>query len=160
MAKYRWRDKELVAENGRVFAFVRADILHVGAGDHERLLLESSLGTAVGFRARATSENGAVCTVHKASWTVHELVASCEQRKYLLVRVSPWRKVRDIIDARGNVVCHIRALPSGELEIETFAPIADDPLIPAAEDSLPLLDLAFLTYACKLVDLPTHNLRF
>ncbi|MCQ9342186.1 hypothetical protein [Corynebacterium kozikiae] len=147
MTTYTWRGQEMHGPSG-VLAFVRAEILHVG---DQRLLLETSQGTVIGFRARATSMTGEVFTIHKVSLTVHELAASCAGRSYRLVRTSPWRKVRDVLDADDQVVFRLRALTDGTL-------LAELPEAPNAP-SIPTIDLVFLTYGAMLVDTPNRVLR-
>ncbi|AZA08811.1 hypothetical protein [Corynebacterium pseudopelargi] len=138
---FRWVDDQLLDPDGRVIASVTAEVLKIGK---DRLLIESSQGTIVGFRARGTSTSGAVYTMGKRGLTVHTLEANCDGRLYTLQRTSPWRRTRKLLDAEGSMLARIQARVSGELDIELF------------DAALHPVDAAFITYACALVDTPTR----
>lgn len=137
---FRWVDNQLLDPDGRIIASVTTEVLKIG---NDRLLIESSQGTLVGFRVRATSASGAVYTMGKRGVTVQILEANCDGRSYVLQRTNPWRRARKLLDAEGNFLASLKARVSGELEIELF------------DAALNPIDTAFITYACALVDTPT-----
>lgn len=139
-----WVGDKLMTPEGTVIAEVSADIVEFG---NERLLVESSLGTALSFRLRATSADGRVFTMRKESFTVARISASCEDRTYSLDRTNPWRKSRSICDASGTEVAKARALIGGTLVIEVLADI-------------PTADFVFMAFGLLLVDVPSRNVRY
>ncbi|MDO5098647.1 MAG: hypothetical protein Q4D85_07795 [Corynebacterium sp.] len=142
-----WVDDELLAEDGRVIAHVTADLLVV---DGHRLLLESAVGTGMGVaRLRATSDCGSVFTLRKASMTVRLLQVTCGDRKYTLERDSMWRTARTIRSETGESLGTISTKISGVVQVS---------LVDAA--SVPIVDLAFFSYGCVLIDAAVKNLRY
>ncbi|AKK03623.1 hypothetical protein [Corynebacterium epidermidicanis] len=142
---WTWTGNELRDELGGLIAQVRSDVIHTNG---ERLLIESTPGTMV-FRARATSSDGRVFTVHQRGMTVGRLVAQCGSAAYDLPRLSLWRKERMIYGAQGPMA-RIRPLISGKVQVvgEQYA------------EELPDLDAVFLSWACVLVDSPVRRPKF
>lgn len=140
-----WVGDQLMTTNGKfVLAEVSADILEFG---DQRLLVESSLGTALSFRVRATGADGSVFTMRKASMTVAKIEADCQGRKYALDRMNPWRKRRSIRDASGREVATSRSLVGGRLVLELI-------------EDIPTEDFVFMAFGLLLVDVPTRNMRY
>lgn len=130
--------------DGLVVAEVSADVLEFG---DQRLLVESSLGTALGFRVRATGADGSVFTMRKISMTVAKIEADCEGRTYTLHRTNPWRKRREIRDGEDRVVAHSRSLVGGRLVLDVI-------------EDIPTADFFFMAFGLLLVDVPTRNMRY
>lgn len=140
-----WVGDQLMTTGGKnVVAEVSADILEFG---HQRLLVESSLGTALSFRVRATGADGSVFTMRKASMTVAKIEADCKGRKYTLHRTNPWRKRRSIKDALNSEVATSRSLVGGSLLLEVI-------------EDIPTEDFVFMAFGLLLVDVPTRNTRY
>lgn len=139
-----WVGDNFCTDRGEILATISADVLHIR---EKRLLVESSLGTNLGFRLRATAADGSVYTLRKDSFTVQRLIADCVGRHYTLERTNVWRKQRKIVDGNGEIIAYVTALASGRLVMRV------------REDDTPLEDIVFLSFGCLLVDLPIHNLR-
>lgn len=140
-----WVGDDFCTDDGEVLATVSADVLHIR---EQRLLVESSLGTTMGFRVRATATDGQVFTMRKEGFTVHRLVADCTGRHYILERTSPWRKERRVFNEQGEVIAYLKALVGGQLVMKV------------REDDTPIEDIVFLSFGCLLVDIPVKNLRY
>ncbi|MGD7002855.1 hypothetical protein [Corynebacterium halotolerans] len=143
--KWVWEGNQLFDQLGTMIAEVRTDVIYVG---QERLLVEYSPGP-FRFRARATSANGDVFTLSQAGYTVNKLEADCAGRRYVLERISMWRKERRIRTAGGKQAAVVRPMVSGKVEV------SDDP----ADEQLPTVDAVFLTWGCVLVDSPVRRPR-
>lgn len=133
-----WLGNELFDESGTIIADVRSDVLYVA---DERLLIEST-PAAMRFRCRATLSGGEVYTISQSSLTVADLNAVCGARRYVLRRVSPWRKERAITN-NGVEVARVRPMTSGKVEFIVGT---------AGDEHLPFVDAVFLSWGCVLVD--------
>lgn len=144
METLEWRGDELYSEQGAIVARLSADVIEI---DSQRLLVESSLGTTLGFRLRATGAGGTVFTMRKTSFTVQCLEADCDGRHYTINRTSRWRKQREIVSG-DRVMAKISALVGGTLRVTEIDP------------AIPLGDLVFLSYGCLLVDVNVRDTRY
>lgn len=135
----RWEAGQLIESDGHVRAYVLSDVLCIGSA---RLLIETSIGTLLGFRARATGADGAVYTMHKPSVTLQRLDADCAGRSYTCQRRTWWSKTRDIY-REGTLQATLTPHRGGKAMVE----VVDESASPT--------DLVFLTYCCCLVDSPT-----
>ncbi len=141
-----WRGDKLFDARDTMIADVRAEVLRV---DAHRLLLERSPDPMT-FGLRGTAVDGTVYMLAQTGFTVAQLEADCQGRPYQLYRRKPWSKSRIITDASsGNRVVRVRPRFDGSVEI-------DDGL---GFEDVDLVDVAFMTYGCKLVDSPGRNLR-
>ena len=132
--------------SGAQLAHVLSDVIYIG--DEESLLIER-LTRTVRFRCRGTTSGGEVFTFTQPGFTVSTLVGDCAGRSYELRRVSPWRKGRVIM--RGDVEVGVVEAGARELCVSLVQ-------LPEGE-SLPLIDVVFLTWCCVLVDIPQREMR-
>ncbi|MDR7329960.1 hypothetical protein [Corynebacterium guangdongense] len=143
---WAWRGDELYDEHGVMIADVRAEVLRA---DRHRLLLERS-PERMSFGLRGTAVDGTVYLLTQSSFTVAHLEADCQGRRYVLTRHKPWRKERIITDlASGDRVARVRPRFDGTVELHDGSGLGN----------VNLLDVAFMSFGCKLVDSPGHNLR-
>jgi len=132
--------------SGTQLAHVLSDVIYIG--DEESLLIER-LTRTVRFRCRGTTSGGEVFTLTQPGLTVSTLVGDCAGRSYELRRVSPWRKGRVIM--RGDV--EVGVVEPGARELCVSLVQSPD------GEGLPLIDVAFLTWCCVLVDMPQREMR-
>ncbi|MBP3088055.1 hypothetical protein EML15_02655 [Corynebacterium sp. sy017] len=138
LSTFTWEKGDLITPEGTLIARVRSDVLEYG---QQRLLIETSPGTLMSFRMRATDRDGQVFTLQKEKITVFELIAQCADRAYTLSRTSHWHR-RRVIKVGTTPVATIRALVGGGLELGLLA----------AAEQVPMLDLVFMSYGCFLID--------
>ena len=131
-----WRSGTLfdAAKNPR--AAVADEVLTVGGEQ-----LELSLRRAPRFQLTAPG-----FSLTQEGFSVSRLIGQCpDARRYQLRRVSPFSKNRVVL-LDGAVVAEV--VPRGsELAVSVLS------------DSVPLTDLAFLTWGCVLIDLPHLEMR-
>ena len=139
------------AGSGAQLAHVLSDVIYIG--DEESLLIER-LTRTVRFRCRGTTSGGEVFTFAQPGFTVSTLVGDCAGRAYELRRVSPWRKGRVIM--RGDMEVAV-------VEVGVVEPGARELCVSLVQlpegESLPLIDVVFLTWCCVLVDMPQREMR-
>jgi|GEM_PF-318442 hypothetical protein len=133
-------------DGGAQLAHVLSDVIYIG--DQESLLIER-LTRTVRFRCRGTTSGGEVFTFTQPGFTVSTLVGDCAGRSYELRRISPWRKGRAIM--RGDV--EVGVVEAGARELCVSLVQSPD------GEGLPLIDVAFLTWCCVLVDMPQREMR-
>lgn len=135
---WAWSDGTLVDAAGIVIAHVTAEVLGLGA---TRLLLETP-EESCSFHIRATAGTGAFGVVNQDGFTVSRLRGMCEDREYVLRRPSLWKRNRDILLADGRVGLRTKPTTGGRLDIYGGPGNA----------AMPIVDVAFLTWVCVLVD--------
>ena len=140
--------------SGAQLAHVLSDVIYIG--DEESLLIER-LTRTVRFRCRGTTSSGEVFTLTQPGLTVSTLVGDCVGRTYELRRVSPWRKERVIM--RGDVEVGVVEPGARELCVYLHAPVEGEGRQKELPESLPLIDVVFLTWCCVLVDIPQREMR-
>lgn len=113
---------------------------HLGQAAHQRILLERAPGSR--FSLRATTATGETFRCRQTGLSITRLRAVCGDREYLLDRINPFRRARDIHDFDGRALARTEPQQRNRLDI---SPI---------DGELPALDAVFITYACFQVDIP------
>lgn len=137
---WRWKDNVLRDSSEQVLAYVRADVISVA---RQNLLIEHNIG-APRFRLRATSSKGNLYTMGQMSFTVNILTADCDNTRYKLQRVNPFRRERVISNEQGAVL-RTRPRSDGSLTVTAASDGAQE---------VPFFDAIFLSYGCVLIDGP------
>lgn len=146
--KWRWEDRKLRNADGAGDVVAEATDNALTVGRH-KFLLESEPGQR--FCLRGTPGDGDMFYIRQAGFTNARLQARCENRVYRAERINPLRRARRILSEDGEEILRtepLHGLP-GALSVELLDKKA----------AIPLVDVAFLTWACGLTDAPGKRVR-
>ncbi|WCZ32948.1 hypothetical protein [Corynebacterium massiliense] len=139
-----WTSGELLTPNGAVLAVAQNNSLYC---DRQEILLESSSGGT--FYLRGTVSDGRMFYLRQAGLTTSRLDVNCDGREYRAERIKPLRRARRIlrVDDGAEVLHTDPRLRAGELQVSQV------------ESQLSLVDAAFITWGCVLLDAPDTQVR-
>ncbi|BDV26419.1 hypothetical protein VH13_04740 [Corynebacterium ulcerans] len=137
MDKALWKNDVLFNDTGEALAHVRHDRVVLA---HAQIQVSIERRFPTGIVVRGASSSGQRYMLTTAGLSVHRLKAYCGEALYLLDRLSVLHTRRQIVRA-GEVIGTLVFSRAGTGQI-------------VLEQRIPTESLAFLSYACRLIDAP------